>query len=97
MLSVLIWWHRTHETRSIAADVSVAWCLSISLPVTRLYLAKTSVLFGLETFEGLRNSALNGGPDLPTERRKGGFDAAFTKVLWPLVENSFIPLLDPLL
>jgi len=45
---------------------------------------KIKLLFGMNTLGGPRNIVLDGGPDPPIARG-GGFDAAFTKLLWPLV------------
>jgi len=45
---------------------------------------------------GARNFVLDGGPDPPTARgRGGGFDAAYAKLLWPVVAfvNRFGPRL----
>jgi len=50
------------------------------------------VMFGLDSLEALgdqRIIVLDGGPDPPTTREKG-FDAAFAKLLWPLVFYSIL-------
>jgi len=51
-------------------------CLSIGLSVTRLRPAKTAngieVLFGLETFASQTNMVLDGGPDRPHPKGRGG-------------------------
>jgi len=59
-------------------------CLSYGS--TRLRCAKaaetTKMAFGVNNPGGPRNIVLHGGPDPPTAR---GIDAAFAKLLWPLV------------
>jgi len=42
----------------------------------------------VNTLGGPRNIALDGGSDPPLQKG-GGFDAAFAKLLWPLVWNLF--------
>jgi len=81
-----------HDMQTIVTDV-YGVCQSVSLSLsrgsTRLHCAKTAeqikMLFGVNTFEGPRNIVLDGGPDPP---QRGGFDAAFAKILWPLVQES---------
>jgi len=56
------------------------------MSATRLRCAKTAklfeVLFGMVTLGDPRHIVLDKGPDPLTAR---GFDAAFAKLLWPLV------------
>jgi len=70
---------------SLSLSVNLSVCLSRGS--TRLNCAKTAegikVLFGVNTLRGQRNIALDGGPDPP--QRGGVFNAAFAKLLWPLV------------
>jgi len=59
-----------HEMWTILTDVSVVWCISLS--VTHLCTAKMAewikVLFAVETLGGPRNAALDVGHDSPWER-----------------------------
>jgi len=61
---------------------------------TRLRCAKTAeqykILFRVNTLGNQRNIVLDGGHDPPP--REGGFDAAFAKLLWPLVQLGSVGL-----
>jgi len=61
--------------------------------VTRAGCAKTAeridVLFGVKTHGDPKNIALHGGAHLLTVKGRG-FDAAFAKLLWPLVITSLL-------
>jgi len=65
-------------------------CLFVSLShgLTGIHCAKTAeqikILFGVNTLGGPMNIVLDEGFD-PRRVRGGGFDAAFAKLLWPLV------------
>jgi len=67
--------HRMYEMRTVATDVSVAWCLSVYLslfnaPALCWNGGKDKFLFGVETFVGPRNQVLVGGPN-HSERGRG--------------------------
>jgi len=47
-----------------------------------------NILFGVNTFGGPRSIVLHGGLN-PCIARRGGFDAAFAKLLWPLVVVTY--------
>jgi len=68
--------------------VSVCQSVCLSRGSTRLHCAKMAeqikILFMVNTPGGPSNIVLDGGPDT-TSARRGGFDAAFAKLLWPLV------------
>jgi len=52
---------------------------------------RIEVLFAVKTLGGPRNVGLDGGPDPNSEGGRGStFNAAFAKLLWPLVTNSAI-------
>jgi len=73
-----------HEMETIVTDD-----LGVSLSVSHAaQLAKMAVrvkmLFGVNTRGGPRNIVLDGGSK-PPQQVGGGFDAAFAKLLWPLV------------
>jgi len=68
-----------HELRTIAIDdfvhLSVYYAVCCANTAERI-----EVLFGVETLGDPRNIVLDGSPDF-----YHGFDAAFTKLNWPLV------------
>jgi len=67
--------HRMNETRPIAIDDHVMWCVCKSVyhvPVTCKIAEQIEVLIGVETLGSPRNIALDGGPDPPTARGGGG-------------------------
>jgi len=76
--------------QTIVTDVRrVCPSVCLSRDSTRLRCAKTAeqikILFVVKTLGGPRNNiVLDGSHDSPTARG-GGFDAAFAKLLWPLV------------
>jgi len=75
------------EMQTVVIDVSGV-CEFLSLSVTQLYVTAVQtwlngsryILFWVENLGDLNNIVLNGGPYF-----SHGFDAAFAKVLWPLV------------
>jgi len=71
--------------QTVATDVRGV-CLSVCRCVKTA--ERIKILFGLNSFKGQRNIVLDGSFDPPTERRIG-FDAAFAKLLWPLVTSLF--------
>jgi len=72
-----------HEIRTIATDDP-----GVCQPVKRVDCAKAAeridVLFVVETHGDPRNIVLDEGP------HPDGFDAAFTKSLWPLVMSATV-------
>jgi len=78
-----------HEMQTIVTDVSGV-CLSVCLSCGSAWLhcakmaEQIKILFGLNTLGDLRNIVLDSGPD-PLTARVGVFNAAFIKLLWPLV------------
>jgi len=74
---------------SVCQSVRQSACLSLLRGSTRLRCAKTTkqikILFGVNTIGGhKKHIVLDGGPDTPPSEGER-FDAAFAKLLWPLV------------
>jgi len=83
---------RMHEMHTIVTlpMIAVSVCLSVchaaQLGFTvQKWLNGSRSCLGWTTPGGLSNIVLDGGPD-PSTARGGGFDAAFAKLLWPLVK-----------
>jgi len=78
--------HRTQEIWTIATDVSVAWCVFESVCLFAKAAAQIEVLFGMESgdFWETKKLRIRCRPPPPTARGRE-FDAAFAKLLWPLV------------
>jgi len=79
--------------------VSVRQSVCLSRGSTRLHCAKTAeqirILFGVSTLGSPRNIVLDGDPH-PPRLAWGKLDAAFTKLLWPLVTEFMLNLFSPL-
>jgi len=78
--------HRMHQMQTIARDVSVfqSVCHAALLDKTS---ERTEVMFEVKTLGGPSNTVLDGGSGLSSygHGRGRAFDAAFAKLLWPLV------------
>jgi len=74
-------------------DCSVCPSVSLSRGSTRLHCAKTAeqikFLFGMYILGGQRNIVLDAESCMICPHR-GGFDATFAKLLWPLVKILFV-------
>jgi len=77
--------------QTIVTDVrGVCPPVCLSHGSTRFHCAKTAkrtkTRFRVNTLRSTRNVVLDVDPDHP-QQAKGGFDAAFAKLLWPLVKT----------
>jgi len=75
-----------HQMQTIASDVSVFQSVYHAATLSKTG-ERTEIMFGVKTLGGPSNTMLDGGPITPPTARGGerAFDAAFAKLLWPLV------------
>jgi len=77
------------EMRTIVTDNPVAWCVCQSASLFCKMAAQIEVQFE-EISESSRNIALDGGSNFAHV-----FDAAFSKLLWPLVLSTGLTVTGP--
>jgi len=80
--------HGMYKIHAIAINVPVFQSLSFD---TQEMAEWIEVLFWVRTLGGPRNIVLDGDLDFPIARGRGSaFDAAFAKLLWPLVSRNYV-------